>query len=153
MATYNEQMQNIVKQYRDAGARWPATTKDIAAWAIANNLWQPHPGSIVAQCADQLARAMREEYITDPQGRRVRTKHVAMIDKDGEQLSLWADIRSAPTSHMQMAFQQRRHQIIGDCRQLKTDVDSYNENTNTGPEIQMIFDFTLDLEEIEMANA
>jgi hypothetical protein len=28
-------------------------------------------------------------------------------------------------------------------------VDSYNQNHNTGEELQMVFDFTLDLEEIE----
>jgi hypothetical protein len=33
---------------------------------------------------------------------------------------------------MEIAFQQRRQQILGDCRQLKTDVDSYNDNYNSG---------------------
>jgi hypothetical protein len=54
---------------------------------------------------------------------------------------------------MQLAFQQRRQQIVGDCRQLKMDVDSYNQNANSGEPIQMIFDFTLDLAEIEAAAA
>ena len=89
---------------------------------------------------------MREEYITDPQGRTVRAKHVACY----EQVPLWGDIRTAPREHMEMAFQQRRQQIVGDCRQLKVDVDSYNQNYNNGElPIQMIFDFTLDLEELE----
>jgi len=153
MSTYNERMQLIVREYRDAGGRWPATAKDIAAWAIQTKRWQQQPSSVIAQCADHVARAMREEYITDPQGRRVRAKHVAIIDKDGEQLPLWADIRTAPREHMELAFQQRRHQIIGDCRHLKADVDSYNDNANTGPAIQMIFDFTLDLEELGRADA
>ena len=38
--------------------------------------------------------------------------------------------------------QQRRHQIVGDCRQLKMDVDSYNQNRTPDQPIQMIFDFT-----------
>jgi hypothetical protein len=101
------------------------------------------------RCAEELARAMREEYITDPQGRRVRVKHVAMIEKDGKQASFWADMRKAPHGHMEIAFQQRRQQIVGDCRQLKWDMDSYNQNHNVGEPIQMVFDFTLDLEEIE----
>jgi hypothetical protein len=50
---------------------------------------------------------------------------------------------------MEIAFQQRRQQIVGDCRQLKSDMDSYNQNHNVGKPIQMVFDFTLDLEEIE----
>lgn len=49
-----------------------------------------------------------------------------------------------------LPFQQRRQQIIGDCRQLKTDVDSYNENYNSSEALQMIFDFTDDLAEVEL---
>ena len=93
---------------------------------------------------------MREEYITDPQGRTVRAKHVARVERDGEQIPLWADIRTADRQHMEIAFQQRRQQIVGDCRQLKTDVDSYNENRNPGAAIQMVFDFTLDVAELEV---
>ena len=54
---------------------------------------------------------------------------------------------------MEAAFQQRRQQIVSDCRQLKIDVDSYNENHNSGRLIQMVFDFTLDLAELELADA
>jgi len=95
---------------------------------------------------------MREEYVTDPQGRRVRAKHVAIIEQNGEQMAFWADIRNAPREHMQLSFQQRRHQIVGDCRQLKADVDSFNDNSTKEEPINMVFDFTLDLAELELAN-
>lgn len=36
-----------------------------------------------------------------------------------------------------------------DCRQLRQDVDSYNENYNKSIPIQMVFDFTEDLEELD----
>jgi hypothetical protein len=88
---------------------------------------------------------MREEYIVDVQGRRVRAKHAARV----EQAVFWADIRTAPREHMEIAFRQRRQQILGDCHQLKDDVDSYNENQGTGAPIQMVFDFTNDLLELE----
>jgi hypothetical protein len=54
---------------------------------------------------------------------------------------------------MEIAFRQRRQQIVGDCRQLKTDLDSYNENYNAGESLQMVFDFTNDLAEIEALSA
>jgi hypothetical protein len=73
------------------------------------------------------------------------------MERDGEQYAFWADIRSAAREQMEIAFQQRRLQVIGECRQLKTDVDSYNENRNQGAPIQMIFDFTLDLQELDSA--
>jgi hypothetical protein len=147
--TYYEQLQSIVGKYITAGERWPATAREIAAWAIRNKLWAPQPSALVDQCADQIARAMREEYIVDPQGRTVRAKHAARINRDGEQLVLWADIRTASRDHMVIAFQQRRQQIVGDCRQLKADVDSYNQNKNPNVPIQMVFDFTSDLMELE----
>lgn len=149
MSTYHERLQGIVKDYRKAGERWPAAAKDIAAWAIRNQKWKPQPSSIVAQCANHISEALRDEYITDPQGRRVRAKHAARILDHGKQISLWADIRTAPPEHMKIAFQQRRRAIVGDCRQLKLDVDSYNDNANDGSPIQMIFDFTDDLAELE----
>lgn len=96
---------------------------------------------------------MREEYMTDTKGRRVRLKHSATVQHNGEQMVLWDDIRTAPRRHMQLAFQQRRQQIVGDCRQLKIDVDSYNESCKDVPAIQMVFDFTMDLAELEAAAA
>lgn len=143
--TFTEQLQNIVRQYRDAGEDWPATTRQISAWGIRRKLWTPHPDSMVSQLAEQLSRAMREEYIVDDQGRTVRAKHAARVN----QTVLWADIRTAPREHMEIAFQQRRQQIVGDCRQLKTDVDSFNDNANSQRAIQMVFDFTDDLAELE----
>ncbi|PKN17698.1 MAG: hypothetical protein CVU71_14810 [Deltaproteobacteria bacterium HGW-Deltaproteobacteria-6] len=149
MATLAKQLQKIVDAYIDDGQNWPATTRQIAAWAVLKKLWQPQSSAIIDQCADQLARAMREEHIIDPQGRTVRAKHVARISKNGEQTALWADIRTAKAEHMEIAFQQRRQQVVGDCRQLKTDVDSFNENRKPEKPIQIIFDFTYDIEELQ----
>ena len=138
--------QHIVDQYRNAGQPWPATTHGIAAWAIQEGLWRPKESDLVAQCADQLSRAMREEYITDPQGRSVRAKHVATVRKNGQQLALWGDIRTADPQHMTIALQQRREQIVGDSVQLREDVDSYNENWNrTGTPINLVLDFSDDV--------
>lgn len=150
MATLTKQLQKIVRQYLEEGQSWPTTTQDIARWAIRKGLWAPKQAAIIDQCANQLARAMREEHITDPQGRIVRAKHVAKINRNGAQLAFWDDIRTATRQHMEIAFQQRRQQVVGDCKQLKTDVDSYNENRNPGRPIQLNLDFTHDVEEAEI---
>lgn len=83
MATYTEQLQRIVRSYLDDGQPWPATTRQIAAWAIRRGEWQPQPFALINQCADQLARAMREEHFTDTNGRVIRAKHVARIERGG----------------------------------------------------------------------
>jgi len=151
--TYNEQLQDLVHQYRAAEQPWPATARMIAAWAVRNHRWNPQPSSIINQCADHLSRAMRDEYITDPQGRRVRAKHAATLRGEGEQQTFWADIRTAPHDHMELAFQQRRRGVVADCRQLKADVDSYNQNNENGGYIQLSLNFTYDVEELELAAA
>jgi hypothetical protein len=151
MKNYNEQLQSIVNRYIGDGEPWPATTHQIARYAIRNHLWEAQSATVVDICAEHFARAMREEYINDPQGRAVRAKHAARVP--GEQTVLWADIRTASREHMFVALQQRRQQIVGDCRQLKSDADSYNENNNPGKPIQMVFDFTKDLLELEAVGA
>lgn len=147
--SYAEQMQNIWKQYEDAGMRVPATKSEVAAWAISHNLWEPKRSDIIAQCADDLAKALREEYRTDKKGRRYRAKHVIKVREEGKQLFLWADIDTAPREHMVKAFAQRRKQIVGDCHQLKTDVDYYNDSGKSEEPIQMVLDFTYDVEELQ----
>ncbi len=150
--SYVEQHQRIIAQYRESRQPWPASSIDIARWAIAERLWEIHPAKILRQCADQIAEAMRQEFITDPQGRRVRAKHPAPYPdpQNGGQSFLWDDMRTASREHMERGFQHRRQQIVMDCHQLKLDADSYNENYNDGKIIQMVFDFRRDLEEIEL---
>jgi hypothetical protein len=65
---------------------------------------------------------------------------------------VWNDIRTANHEHMEIAFKQRREQIVADCSQLKIDVDSYNENRKPASPIQMVFDFTDDLIELDFAS-
>ena len=146
--TKTEQLQQVVGEYQQAGLKWPATMREVAEWAIETRRWAPHPSAIVSRCAEELAGAMRDEFVLDRRGRKVRTKHAATYKQGQEQFVLWDDIRTAPHNHMQRAFQQRRKQILGDCNQLKNDVDSYNENRLPIEPIQIVFDFSIDLEEL-----
>lgn len=148
--TKAEYLQRLGHEYRKAGQQWPASATMIAEWAIREGRWEPRPRSVLRQCASEIADAFRQEYYTDRQGRRVRRNHALKSDTQ-EQLVLWVDIFDAKPEQMQAAFQLRRHNIVGDCKHLKTDVDSYNENQNEGEPIQMPLDFTKDVLEIEAA--
>ena len=83
----------------------------------------------------------------------MRTKHAARILEKGTQLTFWADIRTADRSHLDIAFKQRRQQIVGGCKKLKTDVDSFNENRDFELPIQLVLDFTDDVAELEALDA
>jgi hypothetical protein len=80
MSTYNEHMQRAADRFISETGCTVFTAREVASWAIKNNLWAPHPDVLVRQCADDFAKALREQYITDGQGRRVRQKHVALVE-------------------------------------------------------------------------
>jgi hypothetical protein len=147
--SYYEELQNLYRRYESDGHIQPFTMHDLAAWAYDNGLCQPQRSTIVNRLAEEFSRAMRADFHVDPQGRRVRTKHMATYERGGKQFALWADLRVATREHMERSFQQRRQGIVGDCRQLKTDVDSYNDNQNSGESIQLVLDFTDDVAEYE----
>lgn len=152
MTAYRTQLQKIVADYRLAGEPWPASAKAIAGWALRTKRWKLHESTVLNRCAEEIATAMREEYITDPKGRRVRRLHAATLYRNGVQTTLWDDIRTASRDHMVLSFQTRRKSIVGDCKQLKTDGDSYNDAHPADEPIWQDFDFTMDLLEIEAAN-
>lgn len=145
MTAYTRHMQELVEEYRASGGTWPASPRDLASWAIKTKRWEFVESTALQVCAEHFAQAMREEYITDEHGRRVRAKHAV---RKG-QTTFWDDIRTAPREHMEVSLQQRRNGILSDCRQLKTDADSWNDGNPDQLPIPLVFDFTNDLAELE----
>ena len=126
-----------------------ATTREFATWAMQTGRWTPPPDLLLKKCQEDFAKALREQYIHDEHGRPVRAKHVARFVGGGEQQYLWADIRSAPKTHIENSFRLRRQQIVGDCRQLNRDREYWNKMHAKEEPIQLWFDFTDDVEEGE----
>jgi hypothetical protein len=153
--SYVKQMQNLAEEFYKTTGRTTASTKEMAKWAIETGKWQRHEDAALRQCAQDFADALREQYETDPAtGRRYRTHHVAPVKRGGKSIMLWADMARAAREFMESAFRLRRNQVVGDCFQLKTDVDTYNDKYNKGEQILLPLDFTPDVEEIEeMAKA
>ena len=54
---------------------------------------------------------------------------------------------------MEKAFSQRRRQVVGDCLQLKTDVDVYNDQHHGDEPIPLELDFTRDVEELQLGQS
>ena len=151
MPTYTERLQGIANEYKTSGEPWPATTQQIAAWAIQSKKWAPQRATLIERCASELGRAMGEEYFRDPQRRWVRAKLPARVKEDGKQRWLWDDPRTSTREHMARSAATRRQQVLGEVWQLKTDVDSFNENRSPDRPIKMVWDFTNDLAERHLA--
>ena len=149
-STGNRALLRLAELYIDAGGKEPFTARDVAAWAVKNGHYSKQSSTVVSLCARELARALREDYYIDSKGRTVRTRHAVKVKDEAteKQLTFWVDHRTGPRDLLHRSFQQRRNQIVGDCRQLKTDVDSFNDAHPSEP-IQMVFDFRDDLDELD----
>lgn len=124
----------------------------VAEWAYRNGLHKPSIRTVIDAIAADISQVFREEYRTDGSGQRYRAKHAVRSKQGGKTASLWADIddERAPRDHFVRSFSQRRQQIVGDCFQLKTDVDVYNGKNPAQAPIQIPLDFTLDVEELQL---
>lgn len=156
MSAYSDAIKDYIERYkrevRDDGLIDP---HELAGWAYKNGLHKPSVKTIIDVIAADIAQVFREEYRTDPLGRRYRAKHAATTKAGNKTLSLWGDIDdpAAPHEHFVKSFGQRRQQIVGDCYQLKTDADVYNDSRKPQHPIQVVLDFTLDVEELQHPNA
>jgi len=117
--SYSDQLRKLADEYF-AIHNHGGTAKEILRWAYDNGKWAPHPDDFIRAGAEQLSRAMREDTETDPQGRAVRTKHVIVETRGGEQLLIWNSNKIMSRDQMELSFQYRRKLIVNDCVQLKT---------------------------------
>lgn len=145
--TYNEQLQRIWHDYEKEHGFLPARARDAVIWGERRGMIEIPEPDPYDKLAEDMARALREEYGTDRLGRRYRKNHAVRVNRGGVQHTFWAILGNAPREHMQKAFIQRREQIVGDCVQLATDVEVYNDLNRDSPPIQMLLDFRHDVEE------
>lgn len=153
MSAYSNQVKEYLERYRAMHDGAPLVDPhEVAAWAYQNGLHKPNPRTIIDAIAADIAQVFREEYRTDENGLRYRAKHAVRRKEGNKTLSLWADMddERAPHDHFVRSFAQRRQQIVGDCFQLKTDVDVYNSKRKNEPPIQIPLDFTYDVEEMQL---
>jgi hypothetical protein len=149
----NERLQQAWHRFDEKHGHLPKSAREATDWAVSQGLLQTPEIDPLDILADQMATALRSEYKTDEKGRRYRVNHAVRVTRSGVQYTFWGVLGFADHGYMEKAFAQRRDQIIGDCAQLKTDVDVYNDlNEGKRPAIQLVLDFTDDVAEREVAN-
>jgi hypothetical protein len=150
MISRNELLQRLWKRYEEEHDRLPASARVVVEWAVEHKLISLPDIDPYDSLAGQMSIALREEYATDEKGRKYRVNHAVRVTKSGVQTTFWAIMGFAPREHMQCAFTQRRNQIIGDCFQLKVDVDVYNKLNSDQLPLPLILDFSDDVKEREI---
>lgn len=155
MSAYSKQVKSYVAQYQKEHGNSSGLVEahDVAAWAVANGLHKPNTKTLIDMVAADISRVFREEYRTDVYGREYRANHAVKEIIGKKQMVFWGDMDDAavPRNHFVKSFAQRRKMIVGDCVQLKTDVDVYNGKFSKEDPIQVVLDFTDDVNE-EMVN-
>jgi hypothetical protein len=155
MTAYSNAIKDYVARFRDEVGVGDGLVNphEVAEWAYRNGCHKPNVKTVIDAIAADIAQMFREEYRTDARGRRYRAKHAATEKCGNKTLSLWGDLDdpNAPHEHFVKSFAQRRQQIVGDCFQLKTDVDVYNDQREPVAPIQVVLDFSLDVEELQLA--
>jgi len=152
MSAYANAVKEYVERYKaEVGSDGLIDPHEVAAWAYRQGLHKPNVKTVIDAIASDIAQVFREEYRVDRHGRRYRAKHATTHKRGNKTLALWADLDdpNAPHSHFVKSFGQRRQQIVGDCLQLKTDVDVYNDKREPAEPIQIPLDFTLDVMELQ----
>ena len=147
MATETELLQQLWKVYAFEHEHLPTSAREVVEWAVREGKLTLPSIDPLDVLAGQMARALREEYAVDEDGRRYRVNHAVRVTKNGVQTTFWGIMGFAHRSHMEKAFTQRREQVIGDCLQLQIDVDAYNAKNKSEPPIQLILDFSDDVAE------
>jgi hypothetical protein len=147
MASKNERYQAVWREFEQKNGHVPVTLREAVEWGVRLgklSLPDVDPYDILSE---DMSKALREEYKTDRKGRRYRVNHAVRVTRGGVQYTFWAVMGFAPPQHMERAFAQRREQIVGDCVQLKTDVDAYNDMAKPEMPLQIVLDFTEDVAE------
>ena len=147
MTTQTDLLQQVWRLFEHENDHAPASAREVVEWAVAEGKLELPEIDPLDVLAGDMARALREEYAKDDQGRRYRVNHAVRVTKDGVQTTFWGILGFAPRVHMERAFTQRREQVIGDLVQLQIDVEVYNEMNPDAEPIQLELDFKDDVAE------
>jgi hypothetical protein len=149
MATRSEELQSLIQLYKSETGEKAVDMDLVAEWAIRRGVSTPKPKTGKELLSAQFAQAAREEHRRDPKtGWSYRANHALRVAKsDGTQFTLWVDIEEATRPQMHMSLTNRRQQMIGDGTQLKIDEKIWNARNPNEEPLQMIMDFTDDVEE------
>lgn len=148
MSKYNEQLQSIWHRYQAENGDIAVSAREAVKWGVALGILPMPEVDPLDQLADDMSTALREEHRTDRYGRRYRVNHAVRVTKYGVQYALWGVMEHSDREFMERSCAQRRRQIVGDCLQLKTDADVYNDMRPDQEPIQIILNFTHDVEEV-----
>lgn len=147
MANKAQEMQSIIRRYREQTGKTSIDMHDVARFAASMGWPLPRPKTALDRLAEQFSSAAREEIRKDTfTGKPYRANLAVTTWQGSQQTTLWTDIDEAPRPVAHRSFQQRREQMVGDAVQLTFDVMHWNRVNAKDEPIDMVMDFTDDVQ-------
>lgn len=147
MAKKSQEMQSIIKRYKEATGQGSVDMHDVAKYAVSMGWPLPKPKTALERLAEQFSGAAREEIRRDEiTGKPYRANLAVTTWQGNQQTTLWTDIDEAPRNIAHRSFQQRREQMVGDAVQLTFDVLHWNRVNEAEEPIKMEMDFNDDVQ-------
>lgn len=147
MAKKSQEMQSIIKRYKQETGQASVDMHDVAKYAVSMGWPLPKPKTALERLAEQFSGAAREEVRRDEvTGKPYRANLAVTTWQGSQQTTLWTDIDDAPRNIAHRSFQQRREQMVGDAVQLTFDVMHWNRVNEAEEPIVMEMDFNDDVQ-------
>lgn len=147
MPTKAQEMQSIIKRYREQSGNHSVDMHEVAKFALSMGWPLPKPKTALERLAEQFSGAARVEMRKDDvTGRPYRVNLAVTTWSGAEQQTLWTDIDEAPRHIAHKSFQQRREQMIGDGLQLTFDAMHWNRVNAKEEPIDMLMDLSDDVQ-------
>ena len=117
--------------------------------------WVPRETSPQEILRRKLCRALRHQYVIDPQNREVRANFAAveevMTEEGPKRRSRFYPIFDAPPEVARQSLALNRKQALATVQQMKLDFDSYNDNNNFHAHLDPLdLDFNKDIAEMSL---
>jgi hypothetical protein len=147
MATRHQEMQRLIRHYKDVTQKTEVNMHDVAQFAAGKGWPLPRPVTALDRLAKEFSQAAREEIRHDKKtGKPYRANHAITEGYGAKQLTLWVDIDEAPRKPMLKSLVQRREQMVGDGLQLTLDAMHWNNIHPKEEPIKLPLDLTDDVE-------
>jgi hypothetical protein len=153
----SHKMLHVLEQYKKAfpNEASPLDPARVAIWGYETGIWHPIETDPREVLRRKLVRALRHEYMTDPQGREVHANFSAVeevMTSDGpKRRSKFYGAFQAPPEVARQALALDRKQALNTVQQMKLDFDSYNDNNAFGATLDPLdVNFQKDLDEMSL---
>jgi hypothetical protein len=149
----DHEAQQMLRLCREKLGRDDVSAEEVVTFAKSMGVRVPDPIPGEKLLEQSYGRAFRAESKYDPEiNGSYRINHVYPGMRNGKQTMLWGNIHTMSRPAMVLSGGLRRKQMVNDGYHLKLDVTKWNLLHNDEDPIQVVFNLTDDIAEMESAD-